>query len=66
MFTRLQHALRTAKGRLIYLSIPVHAELALWRHLVASLAARPTHLREIRPTPPTWIGATDASLTGMG
>ena len=32
--------------------------------MVASLAARPTYLREIRPHPPTWIGATDVSFTG--
>ena len=38
----------------------------VWRHLVASLATRPTHLREIQPHPPTSIGTTDASLTGMG
>ena len=60
MFTRLQHTLRTAKGRQINLYTPVHAELTLWRHVVASLAPRPIHLREIRPHPPTWIGATDA------
>ena len=66
MFTRLQHALKTAKGRRINLTTPVHEELTVWRHLVASLATRPTHLREIRAHPPTWIGATDASLTFMG
>ena len=66
MFTRLQHALRTAKGSRINLSTPVHAELTLWRHLVASIATRPMHLREIRPHNPTWIVAIDTSLTGMG
>ena len=66
MFTRPQHALKTAKGRRINLTKPVHKELTVWRHLVASLATRPTYLREIRPHPPTWIGATNASLTGMG
>ena len=65
MFTRLQHALKTAKGCRINLTTPVHEELTVWRHLVASLATRPTHLRKIRPHPPTWIGATDSSLTGM-
>ena len=35
MFPRFQHALRTAKGRRINLSTPVHAELTLWRHMVA-------------------------------
>ena len=66
IFTRLQHALKTAKRRRINLTTPVHKELTVWRHLVASLATRPRHQREIRPHPPTWIGATDASLTGMG
>ena len=66
MFTRLQHALKKANGQRINLTPPVKEELTVWRHLVASLATRPTHLREIRPHPPTWIGATDASLTGMG
>ena len=66
MFTRLQHALKKAKGCRINLTTPVHEELTVWRHLVASLATRPTHLCEIQPHPPTWIGATDASLTGMG
>ena len=66
MFTHLQHAFKISKGRRINLTTPVHEELTVWRHLVASLATRPTHLQEIRPHPPTWIGATDASLTGMG
>ena len=45
MFTRLQHALKTAKGRRINLPTPVHEELTVWRHLVTSLATTPTHLR---------------------
>ena len=49
MFTRLQNALKTAKGRRINLTTPVHKELNVWRQLVASLATRPTHLRKIRP-----------------
>ena len=65
MFTRLQHALKTAKGHRINLSTPVHKELTILRHMVASLVARQTHLQEIRPQPPTWIGATDASLVGI-
>ena len=66
MFTRLQHALKTAKGCRINLTTPVHNELTVWRHLFASLATRPTNLQEIRPHAPKWIGATDTSLTGMG
>ena len=66
MFTRLQHALKTAKGCRINLTTPVHNELTVWRHLFASLATRPTYLRKIRPHTHTWIRATYASLTGMG
>ena len=66
MFTRLQHALQTAKGRRIHLTTPVHEQLTVWRQMVTSLATRPTHIQEIRPHPPTWIGATDAFLIGMG
>ena len=66
MFIQIHHALRTDKGRRIQISDPVHAEITLWHHLVTSLAARPAHLREIRPNPPTWIGTTYVSLTGMG
>ena len=32
MFTRLQHALKTSKGRQIKLYTPVHEELTVWRH----------------------------------
>ena len=66
MFTRLQYTLKTAKRRRINLTTPVHKELSVWCHLVASLATRPTHLREIRPHLPTWIRATYDSLTSMG
>ena len=66
MFTRLQHALKTAKGRRINLTTPFHEELTVWCHLVAYLATRPTQLREIRPHPTTCIRSTDVSLTGMG
>ena len=66
MFTRLQHALRSSKGRRINFPTLVHSELTLWRHLAASLSARPTHLSEIRPNPPIWISATDVFLTDMG
>ena len=66
MFTRLQHALKRANGRRIILTTPVQKESTVWRHVVASLATRTTHLREIWLHPPTWIGDTDAYLTGMG
>ena len=65
MFIRLQPVLRNAQGYRITLSASVHSRLTLWRHLVTFLAARSTHLIEIRPKPQTCIGATNASLIGM-
>ena len=44
----------------------MHDKLDTWRDLVISLASRPTHLREIHPFTPTWMGKTDASGSGMG
>ena len=65
MFTRLQHALSQAQGRQVQLSTAVHDELIAWMQLVYELAARPTHLRELDPSPPTWEGVTDASREGI-
>ena len=48
------------------LQLEVNNELHTWRWLVIDLAARPTHLRELDPAPPTWFGATYDSFTGMG
>ena len=44
----------------------IHDKLNLWRHLIALIADPPTHLQEIRPDKQMWIGATDASLEGVG
>ena len=44
----------------IALSAAVQDNLKTWCHLLVNLAERPTHLRELKPFPPTWIGATDA------
>ena len=38
----------------------------MWYHLIHSLAARPTHLRENFQHPPTWTVATETYLEGMG
>ena len=58
--------LRVVSGRLISITAAVTDELNIWRHPVASLSERLTHLRDIRPNKPAWIGATDRSLEGMG
>ena len=43
----------------------VHDELNHWSHFLDWLGDRPTHLREIRPIPPTCMGVIDTSITGM-
>ena len=66
MFTRVQHSLKRAAGSHLKLITDVHGELQVWCKLVRSLAIRPTHLRDLDPFPPTWMGNTDASGSGMG
>ena len=65
MFTCLHNALKTAKGRNIVLTTPVHDKLNIWRHLVASLSPCMTHLRETCPYPPIYIEVTKTFLEGM-
>ena len=66
MFTRVQHALKRVEGRHVQLTTDVHDELEDWRELICSLGSSPTHLRELEPFTPTWIGTTDAPGSGMG
>ena len=54
-----------ASVRWIPLSILVHEQLELWRHLITILIESPTHLQELIPIPPTWIDTTNASVSGM-
>ena len=62
MFRRLNHALKTADARKVGLTAHIHNELNLWWNFIDSLGDRPTHIREIRmtPPPPTWTGMIDA------
>ena len=61
VFSRLNYVLKTADNRRVILTPQVNDKLKLWQNFMASLASRPTHLRETRPHPPTWKGDTDAS-----
>ena len=62
----MKHALAKAVGRQVHLTVDVHNKLDAWRDLFSSLAKRTTHLRELDISPPTWIGTTGASGSGMG
>ena len=66
MFIRLHQEVKTEDGRRVLLTAQVYGELNIWRHLIHSLAARPTHLRENFQHPPTWTVATETYLEGMG
>ena len=66
IFTCLQKNLRQAQGQRVPLSLAVHDELSTWCRLVRDLENRSTHMREINPSPPTWVGTIYASGTGMG
>ena len=64
-FSFLQEALKPGAQR-IPLSPEVKDQLKDLLWLAESLAGRPTHLAEVVPTPPTYIGAVDAAKKGMG
>jgi hypothetical protein len=66
LFSLMQEALRHETRSRIPLSQDLHDFLDDLRVLVVSLAERPTRLREIVPTPPFVIGASDAAGPGMG
>lgn len=54
VFTRLQHTLTYTTGKHLPLSASIHNELLTWETVLAGLAARQTHLRELLPHPRTW------------
>ena len=43
MFIRLHHEVKNEDGRRVLVTAQVYGEMNLWRHLIHSLAARPTH-----------------------
>ena len=66
LFSVLQHALSTADARRVRITPQVWAMAADFRTIADSLRARPTRLRELIPTTPTYMGACDACQAGMG
>ena len=64
-FSFLQHALRPGCKR-IKITKAVRDQLKDFLWLATDVSARPTHLSEIVPTPPTYFGAVDAAKVGMG
>ena len=67
LFSLFQHALTSATSRnRVKLSAAVHLFLTDFKHIVNQLHTCPARFRELVPTPPTFIGACDASGHGMG
>ena len=66
LFSVLQHSLRHADRGRVRITPQVWDMAADFRAIVASLHARPTRLRELVPTEPTYLGACDACRMGMG
>jgi hypothetical protein len=66
LFSILQHSLRHATQHRVRVTPHVWDMAADFRAIADSLHRRPTRLRELVPTTPTYIGACDACQQGMG
>ena len=67
LFSTLQYPLsRPAGSKRIRLSPIIKATLLDWASLAAQLATHPMHISRVVPTAPTYVGACDASGSGMG
>ena len=66
LFSALQLALNQSKGNRIRVSRLLRQHINAFASLAASLCHRPTHLAEIVPQDPSYVGVTDAAKAGMG
>ena len=66
LFSHLQHALTTLKGKRLNLHKGVHQAIQDFKWLHRNIASRPTRLQELVPTLPTVTGDHDASGKGAG
>ena len=66
LFTALQGALTKANGNRIRITRQLRDHIQAFASLAASLSSRPTHLAEIIPQDPSFVGTTDAAKAGMG
>jgi len=64
-FSFLQHALRPGAAR-IKITKQVRDQLLDFLWLSEDVCNHPTHLAEVVPTPPSYVGAMDAAKAGMG
>ena len=66
LFSALQLALTRSKGNRIRITHSLRQHITAFASLAASLCHRPTHLAEIIPQTPSFLGTTDAAKPGMG
>jgi hypothetical protein len=66
LFSALQLALNQAKGNWVRINRSLQFHIATFASLAASLRDRPTHLAEVVPQAPSFLGTTDAAKVGMG
>ena len=66
LFSILQHSLSQVDKHCVRITPQVWDMAADFRAIAASLHERPTRLRELVPTTPTYLGACDACQLGMG
>jgi hypothetical protein len=66
LFSVLQHALVRSDRNRVRLTQHVWDMMADFTAIADSLRQRPTRLRELVPTHPAFLGASDACRTGMG
>lgn len=66
LFSLLQAALSKADRNRVRITPHVWHMASDFRAIADTLAARPTRLRELAPTMPTYMGACDACQQGMG
>ena len=66
LFSALQTALNKASSSRVRITKTLADHLAVFNKLVKDLQTRPTHLAEIVPQAPSYVGTTDAAKQGMG
>ena len=66
LFCVLQLAQNRAKGNPIRITRHLRQHLSDFARLCASLCSQPTHLAELVPQSPSFLGTTDAAKSGMG
>ncbi len=66
LFCVLQNALNTSTAGRVRLNRCLQSHISTFASLAANVQHRPTHLAEIIPQEPSYLGATDAAKAGMG